>query len=429
MKYLKNKNSALLWLAIFSSGIMIFVSGEMDIMIHILALSILTIMACVLQKWDIYHPFVWYSTFFWIYSCAYPILYVTGYKTTYGYSKEMMFYQWLALTTILLILPIGKVTFEKRKINSERGYRQLFIVNNMVLIYILFATWLILRSPYKNKVEIYSSRNLLFNIAFSLTYFAILLYCHMLFQELSRSSNKKYHFLIFKSGVVICLFAIVTGERDYLFSFILLTLVILFAHNKISTRQLVFFVPIGMALVPLSDFFKYYILTKDLSGEITTQGFLYKILDGEFISAGRNLQILIEHDCENYWGGKSLLNDFIRIFYNTGYSNQTWFNQTFFSHSKSTLYGFTLVGEGYVNGGIFGVIIVFAICGFLLRILYRNASKNKYFMTIYLYMIPLFIYSIRADLANIFSPLIKYALLGSGVIWILQHLVVKKKEG
>ncbi len=423
---LVKKNKLILIFSIIISGMIIFASSDSAIIVHICALLFLTVIACVLGKFDIYNPYVWYSVFFLIYASAYPLLYLIGYTTKYGYSKEIMIYQWIALSTILLVLPCYTITFASNKAIKPGKNRILKALENLVIGFIFIALIMILRGSYANKTEIYASGNIIFSIAFSMTYFAILMYCYMLFRKLS-ISNEKFFRIILKYGLIVCSFAITTGERDYMFTFLLVTLIILFYFKKINKVQLLALVPVGTILIPLSNIFKYYILSGNIFGTFTIKNLLVEVLDGEFVSAGRNLQILVSHNCKNFFGGKSLLNDFVRIFYNTGYSNQTWFNETYFSSSNSTQYGFTLVGEGYVNGGIIGIIIVFLICGLLLRILYKNANRNQYYMIIYLYMIPLFIYSIRADIANIFSPLIKYAILGTIFIWLINHLVFGKK--
>ncbi|MDD6793803.1 MAG: O-antigen ligase [Clostridiaceae bacterium] len=425
-KKITKENKLILCFSIIISGLILFASSDNAVIIHIVALLLLVLTACILAKFDIYHPYVWYSSFFFIYSSAYPILYLIGYSTQYCYSKEIMIYQYIALSTILLVLPSYTISFENPKNFTMSKDTFLKIVENFVLAYILIALYVILKGAYPNKRAIYASGNIILYIAFSIAYFAILLYCYVLFKKFSISDNR-YLGTIVKFGVVICSFAIVTGERDYMFTFILLTFIILFYFKKIHKWQLIALVPLGILLIPISNMFKYYILSGRVNGTLSTKNLLGEVLDGEFISAGRNLQILVSNNCNNLFKGKTLLNDFIRIFYDTGYSNQTWFNHTFFASSQSTQYGFTLVGEGYVNGGILGIIIVFLICGLLLRALYINANKNIYFMIIYLYMIPLFIYSIRADLANTFSPLIKYAIMGTLLIWIINHIVFKGK--
>lgn len=76
-------------------------------------------------------------------------------------------------------------------------------------------------------------------------------------------------------------------------------------------------------------------------------------------------------------------------------------------------------------GGLKGVFFLFLIIGLLVRILYLYSVKNPFYMIVYLYMIPLFIYTIRADFGNLISPMLKYAVLGGGIMYILGKIRVR----
>ena len=175
--------------------------------------------------------------------------------------------------------------------------------------------------------------------------------------------------------------------------------------------------------------YKYYFLSGAISDSISLKfkDLILQFLDGEFISASRNLQVLINNKeyTESLFNGYGILNDFKRIFFKSEFSHGNWFQNTFFSYSK-TGYGFTLVGEGYVNLGYFGVILVFVIIGLFIRIIYRKASRNIYFLSIYIYTIPLYMYAIRADLANIFSQFIKHLILSIFIIYVLELVSYSK---
>lgn len=412
-------------LAIIISGLLLYSSSNKDIVIHLISFFILIFTSCIIVKFDIFHPYVWYSVFFGIYSCAYPILYYMNVYNKYGYSKISIFYSWLSLVVINLIIPIKKIKL--KKINHLE-YKNKIIenFNNCIQVFVFSVMIFIINSSkYTHKNMIYSDNNIFFKLVFPLTYFIILLYAYNLTKKLSL--NLKGVFLaVLKTAFVVGTVSITTGERDYLFSYLLITILLLFRYKKIKIIHLVLITPLGIILLPLTSSFKYFILTGKIFKASISNNIFVKFLDGEFISAGRNLQILVSNNCYNFFKEKMLVNDFVRVFYSTGTSHQIWFNQTFFPLSKHTKYGFTLTGEGYVNGGILGVIFVFILVGLIIRYLYLNSNKNFYNMALYLYMIPLFIYSARADLANIISPLLKYGLLGIIVIWILEYISSKK---
>lgn len=418
------RKKTILIFSIIISGLILFCSDDKNVIVHLLSLLFLVVSACTLQKFDIFHPYVWYSFFYMLYSSAYPILYLIGYKTSYGYSKELMFCQWLGLSVILLILPSKTIdsNLKNRVVLKVSSFFK--FIENTLLLYILLLSIYFIKGSYSNKNDIYAHSNFLITIGFSLCYLAILMYCYELYILLEKNSDK-YKITIFKFGFIVVLFSFVTGERDYLFTFILVSTLILFYMKKINIGKLLLLVPVMSLLLPLTNIFKYYILSGNISGSFSWNNIIVELLDGEFISASRNLQILLSNNTNSIFQGKSLLNDFIRIFFSTGFSNQTWFNDTFFSYSHSTKYGFTLIGEGYVNFGLIGIVIICCIFGFIIRITYLNSSKNIYFMIMYLYMIPLFIYSTRADIANVISPFIKYAFFGSLIIYGLNKIKIK----
>lgn len=420
-------NKIILLSVILISGIILFLSRDSDIILHIVSIFLISISASFLVEFDFFHPYCWFSLFYSLYACGYSIMYLLGAVTKYGYSKETMVYQWIGLVTLLIVLPAKRcTTFINLK--REKGNRKIIsAVLNIILLYLVLALFMIMTGGYSNKTDIYENGNFLVEFAFALAYFAILLYVYELYDTLVNAEQIRMWNII-KPVIIIMLFGFISGERDYIFTIVMLTVMILFLFGKIKRGILFACIPIGVIVLPLSNVFKYYILTQKLSTNFTINNLVIEFFDGEFISAGRNLQILINNNCENYFGGKSVLNDLLRVFISTGYSNQSWFNESFFPTVHSTQYGFTLVGEGYVNGGIIGIILIYAFVGCLLRFLYITASKNQYRMIIYLYMMPLFVYATRADLANILSPLLKYAILGTCLIAIMNKGVLGKER-
>ena len=87
-----------------------------------------------------------------------------------------------------------------------------------------------------------------------------------------------------------------------------------------------------------------------------------------------------------------------------------WFNKTYFSENRAGQ-GFSLVAEGYINFGFLGIILVFVLVGLLIKFIYQRSSKNIYYFSFYVVSIPVFMYSIRADLTNILSPIIRQNLI------------------
>lgn len=410
---------------IILSGCILLISSNNQIWVHIIGLGVLAFGACVIVKFDIFHPYFWYSVFFWLYSAGYPILYSFGYYRSYDYNKTGIVLDWVFLSVLLVILPAESlVKKDTLFVNDKRASVITDFFSYFFALYLCVDMLLICQGGYSNKTEIYKHANTFIILGFVIGYILILFFEFSLYVTLFNEEKIKAIHII--SWITISGFSILTGERDYLFTILLVTVLIMFLYERISKKTLFILIPIGMILLPLSNTFKYYLLSGKEGTSFRLNHLLMEFLDGEFVSAGRNLQILIMNHCANYFKGKTLVYDIVRIFSGNTFSVQAWFNDTFFSYSHSTKYGFTIVGEGYVNWGIWGVIIWAIIVGILIRVLYVQSCKNYYYMLIYLYMLPLFIYAIRADLANIFSPLVKYAFLGTLIVYIFQRTYISR---
>lgn len=413
-------------LIIFFTGLVLLISGDGQIGIHIFSIVALAIGACIVSKFDFFHPMCWFPPFFALYSCAYPILYALGYNTRYGYTKESIVYSWLGLAVFLLFVSTEKLSikmsFDHTDNQKSIGRIALLIID----LYLVFASVYISRSSFSGKTQIYNSHNPFLLLAFTLAYYVVIIYSNELHKKLKRNNTGKVDYLLLFSFSIVILFGLLTGERDYMFTILLISVLLLYFGKRLSKKQLLGLLPLGVILLPLSHVYKFYLLDKTVSGDLNSSNLLVEFFDGEFISASRNLQILVSNNYKYYFDGKTLLNDLIIPFYHTGFSVQTWFNETFFPTITTTQYGFTLVGEGYVNWGAPGVILVFASLSILVNYLYKYSNKNKYLMVSYMYMVPIIIYSSRADFANVLSPLLHYALLGALITYLMDRFDFKR---
>ncbi len=412
---------------IIISGIMLWISKPTDILIHILSMIILCIGAIYISRFNLIHPYFWYSTIFTIYSISYPILYLRGIIYRHGYTKELMFAQWFALTIFLLIVsPLKNFNLDYSKIFRKNNINKYMI--DIILIILVIASIIIKKNGYENKGEIYASNNIFLSIAFILATIVIIIFMYELINNIINKS-KINKILILKVGFTLTIMTMFSGERDILFKFIVVTTLILYLFKFINNNHILIMIPIGVFLLPLSHLYKYYFLS-GVGGislkALNVSTIFFEFLNGEFVSASRNLQVILSNSeyTKSILAGKGIINDFIRVFFDTGFSNVSWFNDLFFSYT-TTGYGFTLVGEGYINMGYWGIIIIFSIVGFFIRVLYNKAVKNIYYLTIYLYTIPLYMYSIRADLSNIFSQFIKHLLFSMIIIYLLDYIIFK----
>ncbi|MCI9074232.1 MAG: oligosaccharide repeat unit polymerase [Dorea sp.] len=408
-------------ISIIVSGFIILLSDEKQVSLHILAIFILAVTSCVVVKFDFYHPMCWYPPFFFLYSCGYAILYALNITAQYGYSKKSLVYSWIALGTTILVFPSNRISYTPLKLERDNLFLIELVLNISLLLSVL-AMYNMVNRGFLNKADIYDNSGFFLNFIFKIQYLVIIAFTYSLYIRLCK--NEKISIVwVLKTFSVVIAFSMLTGERNYMFQIILLFIACLSIYGKLSKKLILMLIPVGIVLFPLSHVYKYYFLS-GVKNVFKINNLIFTFLDGEFVSAGRNLQILISNNCEGLIGIKALTNDFVSTFFSTNFSIQLWFNNTFFAHS-SIGYGFTLVGEGYVMGGLKGVFFLFLIIGLLVRILYLYSVKNPFYMIVYLYMIPLFIYTIRADFGNLISPMLKYAVLGGGIMYILGKIRVR----
>lgn len=411
----------LLFTFIFLSGL--FICFNTNIKLHICGMILLCAGAIVTSNFDLMHPYCWFSIVFTLYSISYPIAYLGGiYGWKYGYSSELMLLQWVALVVFLLFVS-PKKTY---KLTNNKITRKNNIFNKILYtilsVYVYIAIISIVRSGFATKGEIYTMGGLFYAAAFRAALMLTIVFMYILIQKLVYKGKFDIRLIIF-TGIPLCLLTLFSGERDIAFRYIVVTLFIAYYFKYIRNIHIILLSPLCIVLLVFSAKYKYYFISGTLgTGDITINNIFYHFLTSEFTSASRNLQILINHKTvtNGIFKGYTFINDFLRaIFIDTGFGCVDWFKNTFFENSP-TGPGFTLVGEGYINGGYLGIVFLFIIIALLISYLYKKSSKNIYWLTIYVYTIPLYMYAIRADLSNIISPFIKHLLISMGIIYILQ---------
>lgn len=403
-------------------------STNNDAFLHLTAFVIVAIVSAWVVDFELHHPLFFYVSLYSLYSVAYTILCLFGLNSKYGYSKEALLCMWIGLIVIVLIIPIHKIRngyfLEVKKINDH--HYLLMSVTNLLSLWTYLGLFYIMVSGFSHKNEIYSDGGIVINLTCKMVYINML-YITMLLLNSIKYNSINIKCLIFAIFSVV-LFGLVTGERDYMFHMMMIIVLSLSFFGKIKKKHLPVLLFLGISAVVLSKSFKYFFLSGSGAESIAQDNLFIDFLSGEFISASRNVQILVNGGYDNYFGGYSLLTDFIRVIYDFDVSTVRWFNDVVLYDVVNTGYGFTIVGEGYVNGGYIGVAFVMLIVGILLRYLYINANNSLYYLTAYIYMLPQFVYATRADITNIISPLLKHVILGFVCLSIIFNLFGKKNR-
>ena len=186
---------------IVSSGSILFLSGEDDITLHILCICFLGIGAIYIVKGDLFHPYVWYSSVYIIYSISYPLLHLIESTIDYGYSKELLVLQWLGLSVFLVFVTPAKTEYKFTNFKIKTS-----MVNNrlldIIIIILIVATYFISKGNFTHKQDIYSSNNIFYYIVFRLAIVLVVVYIFRLVS--SFLENEKINaFLIIKVGCSI----------------------------------------------------------------------------------------------------------------------------------------------------------------------------------------------------------------------------------
>ena len=402
---------------------LITICSSNNLFIHVGAFISFCVIPIIIVKIDILHPYCWFTGFFCIYSTAHPILYSLGYNSRIGYSKEIMIYQLVAIFVSLLFITPKKVQYPNfRDKNQMRIDLGIFnkIIYILLILSLVFVAYYVSNQGYTGKSEIYDAGPLWVRIVFRFPLIISIFYTMSIINYYSEHKYlpKKQMSLVGGALLIITLFS---GERDFVFRFIIITIMLLWMLKKINLKHLFIIAPIIMTLIPLSHTFKYYFLTHNISNG--SENWIQSLLSGEFESASRNLQELVNYSeiVKGSKGFEQIGIDFLSVFSSEISSPTKWFADTFYPNNNVG-YGFTLTGEGYIIGGIFGIIILFSIVGLLIRFFYKNSTKNIYSFSAYLYFLTIIIYAIRADFSTILSGIVKQIGLVLLVIFIMERI-------
>lgn len=415
----------LLLFGIAVSGLILFLSGPMDIMVHVTALGLLALFACAIVRFDPLHPYCWFSASFFIYYSAYAIYYnygdlaaVFGWRL-YFYDKEALVYSWIALAVFLLVMSPKEAARPSTDIlySACNGLRVKFLNPVVAILGIWFLSmagyYILSGMTHKNQ---FYALGLVGQITATLAVVSTIIFAYMFYVKSAKKGKLALECIPFAAGPLAVL-GLIIAQRDWFIRFIVLSVFIGYALGRIKKKHFIAIIPLGMTLLV------FYGFERDISslGE-----FILSFMSSEFIAAGSNLQILITNETGGLFGGRGFLYEFARTFYIPihGPTHMLWYHDTFFFHSDTGM-GFTLVGSGYVELGVLGIIIVFIFVAAVLRFLYFRMYKTPYMFIAYIFIIPAYIYMLRMSLFSALSSLIKHAVLTLGLIYICDKLLSK----
>ena len=394
---------------------------------------------CVGCKFD--HPLCWFPLFFCLYNCAYWILIlINPYdELAVGYSGDNAFLVMSALSVTLVFLATPKRQFRFQAAGTISDFDK-EICDLLLFVFeagLMLCIGILLMQGVSSKQEQWASRNMAWILATYFTRFIVFIVAYYVFRLNFKKENSLIKIAF--AGISIACFSLITGERDALVRFLIVILVALSMTGKIQTRHLFFLAPLGVAIMICSAYFKYFFSTGSLNSNIFSTGsLLYAFLYSDFSSCGSNLQVVLNHtEVEGILNGVTIVLEFLsgivpssmmNALFGTDWAVSEWFNNYFFPGSSWSR-AFSLVAEGYVIGGVAGVIVLFALIGIMIRKLYILSWKGPWQAAIYVYGVASMVASFRGDLASFFQAFLRIPVFLFLCIWISKHLLLFLRKG
>jgi len=406
-----------------SGGFILFMDHTSD---WILGLALLTGTALAVAKLDLFHPYTWYTPFFFLYAASVPILVWLELKEDIGDLQETVFLEWLALTVFLVVVgPTNRtIALPSRQIPCLKVMAWgLLLLSMAVSAAYLGHIWL---NNLASKYEIALSPSVLARLDPAFSVYA-LVYTVLLAVAFQRRVFP-WGLILFSLGWNALAF-LLSGERDLVFRILWITVFLVHGLYRPISRWMLACIAVGVImLVPILGDLKK-VLLRDSDTAIMVNAMALRVLNDEFLTGSENLQYYLRNAAfEPFYFGETLLWDLNRAFlpgfiFPEGPDPQRYFNVTFFPEvvEQGGGRGFTLVGEGYMNFGAWGVALWFLLLGVFARYLYRKGASNLTWFVIYVVSMPLVIYVIRADFSNLIAQFSKHIIAPVLLLYIGQE--------
>lgn len=393
----------------------------------ILGLTLLTFTSLSISKLDIMHPNTWFVPIFYLYSVSVPLLVAIGDMAYVSHLRETMFIEMVAMLTFIVVM--GQPKKNNKKINTKPLfnighvlypiYLAAFGLTAISVIYVYFSG---LTSKYAISLDnsIFSSFSAFFSIY-------VLAFVFILARNLIVKEKIPKAFIFFNLAYAT-LVVVILGERDIVLRVAIASIFLVhILYKPLKKRTIVIIGSLLLMSIPLMFRVKN-LFVSDRGVLETDMGFMSQLLSSEFNAASRNLQIVVENKgLWDYFYGQTYVWDFMRAFFNGTQSATLWFHEKFFPDmiARGAGNGFTIVGEGYINFGIFGVVMLFAVIAMFIKFLYKKSQKNVIWLAVYILTLPIMVYMIRADFTTLLAQVSKHIILPIVIIFIVKEIVNK----
>lgn len=296
------------------------------------------------SKGFFYHPAAWGSLFISTYNLSIVILHFLGLRVVKNLN-ELVLINLIALAGFLL--PLLLLT-KSGGLNLKWGNNASTSLSKALLVIFYGVTFLVCLDFVSSGASVksqYDSKLLpFFNIA---NFYAALYICF------TWGEKENSHIFLGFSFLYLLFASLLLGERNVFFSYMALVTVLVFVFNpgKVSWGYLISFAVI--LLIPILGEYKNF-FTRSSFNEIEFSNIFIDLLNGEFRSAGFNIDVIL-NNFRDYKYGSSIVGDLLRSlvpgFVYDFQNSVGWYNNEYHPHlvEIGRGYGFSLAAEGYIN--------------------------------------------------------------------------------
>jgi hypothetical protein len=397
----------------------------------VFAIGLLAAAAVAVARADLLHPYTWYAPVFLLYSTFYPIQVWSDNRMDLGFLHEVCMLEWVALVTFVVVVgPSRKQAVPPPKLLTRLGEASLPVFwFSAVVAVIVF--WYLRRAGFISKQEIALSSSPIVSLGGPAFSILTLAFTAVLAAGLAA---RRIPYILVATTVALSLAGLlIAGERDMVIRVIMVGGFLVHAlYRRIKAGEFVALFFLGLlALNVMAQFRSRMLETSPMPIEF--QDPVEQSTGGEFAAAGMNLEGLLEEmEHEDFFWGRTLWWDVRRVFIPgfLGYSMTTpgeWYARRRYPLllALGGGRGFTIVGEGYMNFGVPGVILWFVLIGLAVKRLYSLSGKSGFWFVTYIVSSTLFLYVIREDFANLFSQIVKHIIFPLLLIYAAAHIIEK----
>jgi len=409
---------------------------QLALTLQLIGFSVFVFFAAVSVRFDFRHPFFWFNGVFWLYSIGSPVLFLLGYRTGSGVLEisshiHAMFLQYAAVVIFSVSVGVRTVEYEKMSFSNLRtlanGSIPFMLISFLISLGILYMFY---HLGVTEKIQKYDTGSYAVNFSFVFT-FILVGFCFYYMKVHHKSGIPPYKTFLL---IVIYFFIayLVLGERGIFFRMIvIMTLLYTATHKNIKKMKLISFIIVGIMLSTLMGYTKNFLVKPNVSISFSSirlisienpKDIIFLLLGSEFRSASDNLASLVAMVPESipFFEGRSTwleIQSSLRIGAiadrESAISTAAWFAQTFYpaGWESGKGYGFSLVGQGYLDFGLLGVVLLFFGLGLLIGFIYRQSRKSVLCFVFYINFIPIVMYSVRQSIAPIISQSCKHVVL------------------